>query len=256
MARSITFLLLVTHLIFACELYSQVEPVASALLCEGETLPGDELGGTITGINNSATNGVGGFAFTVTTDGSISHVWGSTDGSEPTVIRTEGVVGDLDLTSFESFFGLSDTARFGVNAIGYSASNDDLIQGGTGLDGAFIDDEVLRNEEQEIPLLSDLFSTFNSRVGVTAAGDPYWIGGLADTPDGGTQLRALFFGELAMPFLVGGDNVGGVGVPLGLGGSLDFDVRFSDCGSNYILQGTLDSGSAADDGVVIVNGDA
>ena len=224
---------------------------ATAVVREGDPLPGDEVGGIVTGINNSANNGYGGFSFTVITDGSTSHVWGTPDeDAAPAILATETLIGDFMLTSIEAFFGMSDAGD-----VFYSPSSVNIVTNEDGLDGVVLNSSFVQNELDSIANLPGLFSTFNSRPGMTADGQPYWIGGITNMLGGVTQDRVLFLGTDAKPILRGGDMIGGIMEPLDMGSSIDFDSRFSGCGSNYITVGTLDA-TPDIDGVVITNGAA
>ncbi|MEM7453094.1 MAG: hypothetical protein AAF456_01950 [Planctomycetota bacterium] len=236
-----------TVAVFATTVQAQV---ASALIRENEELPGAP-GSSISGINNSAVNDNGGYSFTVTTDGSVSHVWGSTAGAPGSVILTETTYGDLIQTSFESFFGMSDSG-----SISYSASTNHISGTPSGLDGAWRDTAAVLNEEDAITELPGQFSTFNSRPGITADNKPYWVGGYSDTQGGSTQNRALFIGTEASVVLKSGDNISGVVEPLSAGSAIDFDFRFSALGTNYISPVDVDSGSAINDFVMASNGAA
>ena len=224
--------------------------VASALIQEDAELPGSS-GAIISGINNTGVNGVGGYAFTVTTDGSVSRVWGAANGGAGTLLRSEGVVGPLTQTSFESFFGYSDAGE-----ICYSASSDES-GGSTGLDGVWIDDTVILNEEDPITALPGQFSTFNSRPGITRGGAPYWIGGYSDTQGGSTQARAIFYGNSATVLITDGDTITGVAEPVGSGSAIDFDVRLTDAGGvvHWIDLISVDAATSMD-GVVVIDGAA
>lgn len=228
---------------------------ASALLRENEPLPGDMLGTGIFSINNTAVNGAGGYAFTVNTENggtTFSHVWGNATGGAGDVIVSEGTYGNLQQTSFESFFGLSDA---GVAA--YSALSNDTVGGATGLDGVWTNETVVLNELDPITSLPGQFSTFNSRAGMTADGLPYWVGGFANAQGGSTQNRALFFGPDAAVVLKGGDSIAGVPEPVSMDSAgIDFDVRFSALGTNYILPSAVDSASSLNDTVMVFNGAA
>ena len=224
--------------------------VASALVREGDPLPGDLLGTAITGIGNSATNATGGYAFTVTTDGSFSNVWGSRMGEAPTVLQAEQIIGDLTITSLESFFGISDSGD-----VFYGTTTTSSSSGETGLDGVFLNDTVVLNEEDAIAGLPGQFSTFNSRPGIAGNGTPYWVGGISSTQGGTSENRVLFSGVGATPVIAGGDAIAGVSELLSFGSAIDFDVRFSELASNYIMVGDVES-SAANDAVVVSNGSA
>ena len=240
----------ITALFIGLAVIPAVAQVPSALIREGDLLgpPGD----TISGINNSARNHAGGYAFTLTTTGSatLSNVWGAAGGGAGALIRTEGTFGVYQQTSFESFFGFSNAGN-----VSYSPSS--TSGGTTGLDGVWLDSTPILVEEQPVPSLPGMFSSFNSRPGVTAGGSPYWIGGFTDTQGGSTQNRALFFGPGATVMLIGGGSVGGVPELIKTGASnIDFDFRFSSAGTNYITPVLVDSGSTTDDGVLVMNGNA
>ena len=224
--------------------------VASALIREGEPLPGDQLGSEITSISNSATNAVGGFSFTVTTDSEFSNVWGNTIAGPGTVLQAEQTIGDITITSFESFFGMSDDG-----SVFYGTTSSDSSTGVTGLDGVFLNDTLILNEEDTIAALPGQFSTFNSRPGITANGTPYWVGGISTVQGGGSQNRVLFRDTTVTPVIMGGDSITGVAEPLVTGSAIDFDVRFSAMATNYIMVGDVSS-SSSNDLVVVTNGAA
>jgi hypothetical protein len=225
----------------------------TAVLREDDPLPGAP-GETADSMNNPVVNHIGGYGLTVNSTGSgstLSNVWGNASGGPGAVIITEGTYGNLTQTSFESFHGLSDA---GMPA--YSASSDNSDTGTTGLDGVWLSMSVVLNEEDPVASLPGQFSTFNSRPGVTALGQPYWVGGIADSAKASTQNRVLFFGVGASPVLMGGDSIVGVPELVETGSSnIDFDYRYSQFGTNYLTPVLVDS-STTDDGVVVSNGAA
>ena len=225
------------------------QETASALLREDDTLPGAP-GENVDSLNNPVVNHVGGYAITVNTSGSgttLSHIWGNAGGGPGAVIITEGIYGDFQQTSFESFHGLSNA---GVPA--YSAISTHKITGTTGLDGVWLGTSPVLNEEDPVPTLPGQFSSFNSRPGVTADGIPYWVGGITDTQGGSTQSRVLFFSTGLTPIIMTGDSIPGVPE---LVENIDFDYRYSEFGTNYIAPISLDS-STTDDGLMVINGNA
>jgi len=229
---------------------------ASALVREGDSLPGAPAAETISSINNPAVNHVGGYAFQLNTDDdlgqTISYVWGNATGGLGAPLVTEGTYGDYEQTSFESFFGISDAGE-----AAYSALATHVPSGTTGLDGVWVNTTPILVEEQLVPTLPDFYSSFNSRPGITADGNPYWVGGITDTQGGSTQNRVLFYSTGATVVLMGGDNIGGVPEPLKTGsGNIDFDIRYSALGTHYIDLVLVESGSTSDDGVVVVDGEA
>jgi len=222
---------------------------ASALLREDDELPGYP-GENVDSINNPVVNHAGGFAVTINTSGSgttLGRIWGNATGGTGDVIITEGLYGDFQQTSFESFHGFSDA---GVPA--YSAISTNVVSGTTGLDGAWLGTMPVLNEEDPVPTLPGNWSTFNSRVAVTGDGVPYWVGGITKTQGGGTQERVLFYSTGLVPVLAGGDTIGGVPEPVL---NIDFDYRFSELGTFYLTPVTVVS-SSTNDGVLVVNGDA
>jgi hypothetical protein len=223
--------------------------VASALLVEDGPIPGSG-GETISALNNTAVNHVGGYAVSITTNNSISLIWGDPAGGSGTVLRTESTIGDLEQTSFESFYGISDAGN-----LSYSASSTNTVTGTTGLDGVWLDDTFVALEEEPVVSLPGFFWSFASRPGVTASGVPYWVGGYTDTAGTSTQERGLFFGAGATVLLTGGDPLPNSPFPIDEGSSnIDFDYRFSAEASHYILPVLVDSGSTLDDGVMTYDG--
>ena len=89
----------------------------------------------------------------------------------------------------------------------FSSSGGGWNTNGVGGDLNFDNTPVLL-EEQLIPSLSLAYSTFNSRPGISADGQPYWVGGFSSTPGGPTENRALFLGVGATSVLKGGDSIG------------------------------------------------
>ena len=222
--------------------------VASALLHEDdELLPGE----TISSIGNTAVNHVGGFACGLSTVGSgttISRIWGNATGGPGMLMRSEGTFGFYEQTSFESFYGMSDTGQ-----LAYSPMAINIITGETGLDGAWLDDLPVLVELDPVPSLPGMYSVFNSRPGVTGDGIIHWVGGFTDTQGGSTQNRAIFKGLGAIPLIKGGDVLPGIPEPVDLGGSIDFDWRVSRFGSYWIDQVLVDALSGLD-GVMVING--
>jgi hypothetical protein len=222
---------------------------ASALLREGDALPGAP-GETISSINNPVVNHVGGYAVTVNTTGSgttLGNIWGNATGGPGDLIITEGLYGDLQQTSFESFHGLSNA---GVPA--YSAISTNVVSGTTGLDGAWLGTMIVLNEEDPVPTIPEFFSTFNSRVATTGDGIPYWVGGIGKTQGGSTQDRVLYYSTGLVPVLKDGDTIAGVAEPVD---GLDFDFRFSELGTFYLTPVDVDS-SSTNDRVLVLNGAA
>ncbi|MEM7204791.1 MAG: hypothetical protein AAF628_31330 [Planctomycetota bacterium] len=205
-------------------------------------MPAAGPGHVVNSMSNTAVNGVGGYAATInTSDGgtTLSHVWGHATGGSGSLLRTEALIGTLQQTSFESFFGIDDTG-----SVAYSAQADDTSRSATGLDGAWLDATVLANEDDPIPSLPGTVYRFNSRVGVTNNGIAYWVAGINDAVSGaslGNGLATSASGILHKS----GDLI--AGLPAALGASaIDFDVRFSALGGHYLVGVDTAATSTAD----------
>jgi uncharacterized repeat protein (TIGR01451 family) len=227
--------------------------VASSLINEGEepdpiNLPGQ----VITVINNVATNSTGGYASTINT-GSISHIWGSADGiSAPVLLQTEGTIGPLVQTSFESRFGLSDSG-----SVTYSASGTGGPDGG--FDSAFLDSTPIAVEGEMITSgpLAGLFWSFASAPTMTANGIPLFSGGTRDTVGGATTARGLFNGT-DIPVVFSGDMLPGLPEIVDFGNSIDFNYKFSRFGTEHIYDTFMETTGtglpAANDTAMVLTG--
>jgi hypothetical protein len=226
--------------------------VATALIREGDEVPGQ---GNVNSISNPAVSHAGGYAVTLNTLGdttTLSHVWGDASGGPGSVIFTEGTYAGYQQNSFESFHGLSDAGD-----PAYSAVADEVPAGSTGLDGVWVGATPVLVEEQAVPSMPGQYSVFGSRPGITADGHPYWVGGISTVQGGSTQNRVLFYGYGATPMFMGGDPVGGVPEAAQINtGGVDFNYRFSAYGTNWVMEVLVNSGSSLNDGVVVANGTA
>jgi hypothetical protein len=221
--------------------------VATALLREGQVIPGGAPGQIVSSVNNTAVNQVGGYAVQTNTADGLSHVWGHATGGSGTILRTEATIGGLVQTSFESFYGISDAGQ-----VCYSAS-------GTGgpvgaFDSVWLDGTVLAVEGAPIPSMPGQYWRFASRPGVTATGIPYWVGGTTNTPGGSTQRRGLFYSAAATVVLYGGTAVPGLPFILGNTDSPTFDYRYSALGTHFIAPVLMQSGSTLHDGAMVYDG--
>jgi hypothetical protein len=220
--------------------------IASALLREDdELIPGE----TISSLNNTAVNHVGGYACSLNTTGTatISRIWGEPSGGLGMLMRSEMTIGVFEQTSFESFYGMGDAGQ-----LAYGTSSRNIETGETGLDGVWVDDLAVLHEEDPVPSLPGMWSNFNSRPTSTGDGTIVWVGGFADDPDASTQNRALFSGLGSSVLIMGGDSIPGISEPVDLGGSIDFDFRVSRFGTNWIDQVLLDASSSVD-GLMVIN---
>ncbi len=235
--------------------------IASALIREGETLPGDSSGFLISDImQHKAQNGVGGFAYNVktfdvpgtgSTTQTISHLWGNTTGGAGTVLRSVSTFGN-----FEQFaFGQSGMSDAGVLA--NRASSTHTLSGSDLLQGLWLDSTLILNEEDEISTLPGNFSTNNDAVGITRSGTPYWRTSYSTT--GGTSDgSAILLGDDLTVLLKSGDSIAGITqVVDSTTNAIRLDLRFSANGTNYINEVYVDTGgSTTNDGVMVSNGAA
>jgi len=230
--------------------------VASSLLNDEAPLgpPGDIVGS----LGNPAVNHVGGYAVGLSTTGSatLSNVWGSPDGvAAPIILRTEGTFGALVQTSFESFYGMSDTGQ-----LGYSASGTGGPDGA--FDSAWVDDTVVALEGDPMPPgpLQDLFWSFASRPTITADGVIHFVGGTRETVSASTSARGLF-NDTGTPLLYTGIAVPGLPAPPDNAGTpVSFDFRVSALGSNYIAEVEMETDgtglTTSNDNAMVLSGAA
>jgi hypothetical protein len=224
--------------------------IASSLLNETDPIPGVGPGHVITGLNNTAVNHAGGYAVSLnSSDGTttLSSVWGHAAGGPGAVIRVEGTFGSLVQTSYESFYGMSNAGQ-----IAYSASGTGGPVGG--FDSVWLDDTPVMVEGDPYPHAANTWWRFGSRPGVTADGNPYFVGGLTYTQGGSTEAYGLFYGMTGAPVHVTGDLLPGLPAPLSTSSAISFDYRYSELGNHHIAEVDIDTGSTTDDGAMTLDG--
>lgn len=116
-------------------------------------------------------------------------------------------------------------------------------------------------ETNVAPLLSPQFVTFCSRPTMNAAGTGYWISGInATDPNGSTQFRVLYAYDGTTFSIVrqAGDVIpyGELDFAVNQGSGVDFDYGVSPSGNHLIQVLLMSPGTSADDGFVVVNGQA
>lgn len=223
--------------------------VASSLLNEGDAYP-DITGHNVTGLNNTAVNHAGGYAIQLSTsDGAttLSSVWGNAAGGPGANIRTEGTFGPLVQTSYETFYGISNSGQ-----VAYSATGTGGPVGG--FDSVWLDDTPVMVEGDVYPHAPGLWWRFGSRPGVTAGGIPYFVGGVTSTQGGSTENYGLFFGPTGAPIFLGGENLPGLPMPLGTSSTISFDYRFSANGSAYIGEIVMSGLTTSTDNAMVLAG--
>ena len=221
--------------------------VASALIRQGDALSGAPAGHLVTtGLMEVSGNTNGGFAVGLaSSDGTttLSHIWGSADGTSPVVLRTEGSYDNIMQTSFETWFGLSNQGE-----VAYSPLGTDLLTGTTGVDCVFVDDLAVCKEGYAIPSLPGKVWRFGSRPDITADGHPFWGSGINDM-SGTNEGYGLFFGSGATLLFKTGDTLPGMNAPVGT--SIDFDYRFSALGTHWITNVASTAATSMDSHVVL-----
>ena len=222
--------------------------VASALLREGDPLPGGPPGSVVSSMGTTTVDHSGGFAITLIAleNGEvISHVWGSTAGETPRPLATESRYGELEQTGFEDYFGLGDDG-----SVAYSAY---VTHHGTGdaVDSVFLGPDVVALGDEKVPTLSGKFWSFCSRPGATRDGTPFFLGGVSNSAGGSTVNEGLFFGEVPAPLILGGTSVPGLPFPLAVNRTIDWDYRVSPNGNEYLAVVRMEEGGD-DRGVAVV----
>ncbi len=218
----------------------------TAVLRQGDTLGAD----VVTAVQGTTVNGLGGYAISIVrsgTAGTRSAVWGSaTPTGAPGALRTEGTIGALVQDSFEAAVGFSD-----AGSVCYSASGSGGPVGG--FDSVFVDDAPIALEGAPHQSLPGLFWSFASRPGMTASGQPYFVGGTRTTAAGTTSNRGLFYGSGATTLLLGGQTVPGLPAALTNAQTVSFDTRFSAAGTHYLAEVEM-VGATTSNNVMVYSG--
>ncbi len=262
MRKSSSYLLFVSVLaIVLLTASTSSAQTASALLREGDTVPGDSSGWLINwgpGSKYSAQNGVGGFAFQVDTVNAaetegVNHIWGNTTGGTGTILRTAATFGDFEQQP-ESFreFGMSD-----AGSLGYRAKSNNTNSGAS-VWGTWVDSSPILNAEDPISTLPGYFSTYNSGVGITRDGTPYWTGRYSTTQGGSATGIAIFYGTDLTVLLKSGDSIGGITETVTASSTAiqNLNLRFSAAGTSYINRIRVDTGPDTSEYIMVSNGDA
>ncbi|MEM8710350.1 MAG: hypothetical protein AAGG01_05320 [Planctomycetota bacterium] len=217
----------------------------SALLREGDALPGGPAGQIIGGFGVTTVNDGLGYACTFTSGGPagfVQGVWGSLDGGASAVLRLESTISGITQTDIESFFGINRST------VCYSSSVN-TATGGSNLDSVWMDDTLFALDGQPVPGSSNIL-VFGSRVGITSAGDPFYAAGVSATVGGPDLGRVLFRGATR---LIGfGDMLPNMPTPLS-DLSIDFSFRFSEDGAHYIAPLFLEL-PLTEDGAMSIDG--
>lgn len=228
--------------------------VASAMIHEGETIPGDPSGETIYVMNGLAVNHVGGYVAYVNTGTGVgnltAHMWGNVSGGPGALIRSASTFGDYQQDNFEQFFGISDAGQ-----IFYSTTCTQLSTGLTSRDSVWLDDQLIFVKAEPMPGLPGQYSTFNSRPNVTGDGQLYWLGGYADddSPTASSDNHALMTGMTPSIVIKGGDQLDfGIYQLVTSSSAFGNYYRLSPMGTHIIMTGRV-TGPSANDTVLFID---
>lgn len=228
--------------------------VPSAMIREGETIPGDPSGETIFVMNGLAVNHVGGYvAYMNTGTGAgalTAHMWGNVNGGPGALIRSASTFGDYQQDNFESFFGISDAGQ-----IFYSTTCTQISTGLTSRDSVWLDDTLIFVKAEPMPGLPGQFSTFNSRPNMTGNGIMYWLGGYADddSPTALSDNHALMTGPTPTIILKGGDLIDANQFQLVTSSSAFGNAyRLSPLGTHIIMSARV-TGPSANDTILFID---
>lgn len=211
----------------------------TVILQDGDTPAGG--GGVVTLLNIPFTNGDGEVGFNGVT-GADQFVW-----FDSGILFLDTSAVGVTLSGGESVMGIGDSGEFV-----YSPSID-------GDDGLWTDLGQLAVENVQAPgFPAGTTSTFHSRPTMDDTGQAYWVAGFNSSGGTGTEGRVLYTSADRMPasiapIFASGDTIGGFTLSSGSSG-VDFDYQFSGDGSNHIHVLDMDTGSAADDIFLYVDG--
>ncbi|MCB9858371.1 MAG: hypothetical protein H6818_22025 [Phycisphaerales bacterium] len=254
-SRSSRFVCLSVAIVGAwCASIAYAAHVPSAMIREGETIPGDPTGESIFVMNGLAVNHVGGYvAYMNTGTGAgalTAQMWGNVTGGPGALIRSASTFGDYQQDNFESFFGISDAGQ-----IFYSTTCTQISTGLTSRDSVWLDDTLIFVKAEPMPGLPGQFSTFNSRPNMTGNGLMYWLGGYAaDTsPTASSVNHALMTGATPSIIIKGSDPIdGGVFQLVTSSSAIGNAYRLSPMGSHIIMSARV-TGPAANDTVLFID---
>ncbi len=225
--------------------------IASALLREGQTVPGDSSDLIVDRLGTGKVqNGVGGFGFRFRTNDGVWRFWGSVNGNDQRILRSPETIGNFQQTSFGNF-GMDDSG-----SIGYTASFTDLSSGQTGLSGTWLDSTLVLGENDSIPSIpgSVVESFYGAGAGMTYDGTHYWQARY-NLPSGEAGV-ALLFGPDSSVRLKSGDSVSGIAESIDFVSAAIASTDISAFGTNYISRVRVNSGSQNDDTLLVSNGAA
>lgn len=218
----------------------------TVLLREGDPSPDGSPGQSVTSIQSNAINAGTGHACFLRTDGLAgpnSMIWGTFGSATPGLLRQPETIGTMTQTGIDDVFGL------GANAVGYRSTSD-LASGTTGLDSVWSGDTLVAIQGQIVPAISKYFR-FMMDPSITESGEPVYVGGMSDSPGAFPNQWGIFRGTV--PLVYGGQWLQNMPSSLSsIGVSLDYG--FSPSGAHYLVEATLDTGSAADDGALVLDG--
>ncbi|MEQ8618992.1 MAG: PEP-CTERM sorting domain-containing protein [Lacipirellulaceae bacterium] len=202
---------------------------ATAIISEGDALGGS----TVEVIRFSgASNSSNGFVVQLDTTDGAAHIYGSVDGVTPNgVVRTAGTIGNFVQTSFDGEIGLSN-----AGVVTYGADIDEVT--GAPVGNSIYQDDTLIVKEGDAGAgtatnFLDVVSTHGgtaSFFGISPDNGLFVGAGLSNSPQ---------IGDLILGFAIDGFD--------------EFQHGNSDA-NGPIQEVNIDTGSSADDGIVLING--
>jgi len=203
---------------------------------------------TITSLGDVAVNDAHGYAVLLTTtDGTttLSSAWGNAgDAPGALLFNEQNNIAGYDQTAWEGFFGIDDAGQ-----VAYSPTCNVTGGGATGLDCAWLNATPLAVEGQPILTVPGKVFRFNSRVGTTANGSAYWVGGINDGTSGASEGEGLFIGAGQTAVIKTGDA--SPAPLLSTISNVDFDVRYSALGTHWIMNVDTTDAAAGDEWMLI-----
>ncbi|MEN1680423.1 MAG: PEP-CTERM sorting domain-containing protein [Planctomycetota bacterium] len=202
---------------------------ATAIISEGDTIGATTVDVIRFSGDSNATNG---FVLQLDTADDVAHIWGSVDGMTPNdVVRTAGTIGGFVQNSFDGEIGLSD-----AGVVTYGTDIDEVSGAPVGKAVYQDDTLIVKNGDAAAGTATNFIDVVS-----TAAGTPSFFG---ISPDNG-----LFVGA----GLSNSPQIGDLILGLAIDGFDEFQHGNSDA-NGPIQEVNIDTGSSADDGIVLING--
>ncbi|MEZ6243347.1 MAG: GC-type dockerin domain-anchored protein [Phycisphaerales bacterium] len=151
------------------------------------------------------------------------------------------------LTGGEGTMGIGNDGEFIYSP---SYNGNDAVWGDAGL--------ILAGTQQAPGYPVGVLNTFNSRPRMSSDGTAYWIAGSDLGAGGSTAQRALYSrspaGAISIVIASGDLVPGGGGLTVDFPSGVDFNYHFSGDGAHSLITLLADTGSTADDDLIVVDG--